>query len=52
MSKEKSPKRKAVRRTVLIIVAAMILLSAVTVGMCLFNERPAVHTITGTRSTV
>ncbi len=51
MSKEKSAKRKAVRRTVLIIVAAMVLLSAVIVGMCLFNERPAVHTITEYQST-
>ena len=29
----------------------MILLSAVIVGMCLFNERPAVHTITEYQST-
>ncbi len=45
MSKERSAKRKTVRRIILIVLAAVVLLSAVIVGMCLFNERPAVRTL-------
>lgn len=43
MSKQKLTKRKIISRIILIVLAAVILLSAVTVGMCLFNERPAVQ---------
>ena len=42
MSQVKSTKKKTVRGIILIIIAAIGLLSAVIVGMCLFNERPAV----------
>lgn len=45
MSKEKLTKRKTIRRIILIILAAILVLSAVIVGMCLFNERPAVQTV-------
>ena len=44
MSKEKHTKRKTLRRIILIFLAAVLVLSAVIVGMCLFNERPAVQT--------
>lgn len=44
MSKEKTSKGKIVRNIILIILAAVIVLSAVIVGMCLFNSRPAVQT--------
>ena len=45
MSKEKTSKRKTIRRIILIVIAAVLVLSAVIVGMCLFNERPAVQAI-------
>ena len=45
MSKEKSAKRKTVRRIILIVLAAVLVISAVIVGMCLFNERPAVQAV-------
>ena len=45
MSKEKPTKRKIFRRVVLTVIAAVILLGAVIVGMCLFNERPAVQPV-------
>ena len=45
MSKEKLTKRKTIRRIILIVLAAILVLSAMIVGMCLFNERPAVQTI-------
>ena len=45
MSKEKLTKRKTIRRIILIVLAVILMLSAVIVGMCLFNERPAVQTI-------
>ena len=45
MSKKKTSKGKVVRNIILIVLAAVILLSAVIVGMCLFNSRPAVQTI-------
>ena len=44
MSKEKLTKRKTVRRIIRIVLAVILVLSAVIVGMCLFNERPAVQT--------
>ena len=44
MRKEKTAKRKLIRRIILIVLAAVLVLSAVIVGMCLFNERPAVQT--------
>lgn len=43
MRKGKTSKRKTIRRIILIFLAAVILLSAVIVGMCLFNSRPAVQ---------
>lgn len=45
MSKVKATKRKTVRRIILIVIGVIVLLSAVIVGMCLFNERPAVQTM-------
>ena len=45
MSKEKTAKRKPIRRIILIVLAAVLVLSAVIVGMCLFNERPAVQAV-------
>ena len=45
MSKEKTSKGKIVRNIILIVLAAVIVLSAVIVGMCLFNSRPAVQTV-------
>lgn len=42
MSKKKSS--KVILRIILIIIASVILVSAVIVGMCLFNSRPAVQT--------
>ena len=45
MSKTKNAKRKTIRRIILILLAAVLVLSAVIVGMCLFNERPAVQTV-------
>ena len=41
----KTSKRKTVRNIILIFLAAIVLLSAVIVGMCLFNSRPAVQTV-------
>ena len=38
-------KRKPIHRIILIVLAAILVLSAVIVGMCLFNERPAVQTV-------
>ena len=43
MSQVKS--RKTVRKIIFGIIAVIILLSAVIVGMCLFNERPAVQSM-------
>ena len=43
MSQVKS--RKTIRKIILVIIAAVVLLSAVVVGMCLFNERPAVQSM-------
>ena len=51
MSKKKSAKKTAILRTVLIILATMVLLFAVIIGMCLFNERPAVQTAAAYQST-
>lgn len=51
MSKEQRTKRKTVRRIILIVLAAVLVLSAVIVGMCLFNERPAVQTVAAYQST-
>ncbi len=45
MSKEKHTKKNTIRRIILILLAAILILSAVIVGMCLFNERPAVQTV-------
>ena len=45
MTQEKSTKRKTLRRAVLIIIAAIFLISAVFIGICLFTERPAVQEI-------
>ena len=44
-------KRKTIRRIILIVLAAVLVLSAVIVGMCLFNERPAVQTVATYQST-
>ncbi len=44
-------KRKTIRRIILIVLAAILVLSAVIVGMCLFNERPAVQTVAAYQST-
>ena len=38
-------KRKPIHRIILIVLAAILVLSVVIVGMCLFNERPAVQTV-------
>lgn len=43
MSKKKTS--KIVRNVILIVLAVAVLLSAVIVGMCLFNSRPAVQTV-------
>ena len=51
MSKEKTSKRKTIRRIILIVLAAVLVLSAVIVGMCLFNKRPAVQTAAAYRDT-
>ena len=51
MSKTKNAKRKTVRRIILIVLAAVLVLSAVIIGMCLFNERPAVQTVATYQST-
>ena len=51
MSKEKNAKRKTIRRIILIVLAAVLVLSAVIIGMCLFNERPAVQTVATYQST-
>ena len=45
MSKTKTTKRKTIRRIILIVLAAILAISAVIVGMCLFNERPAVQAV-------
>ena len=50
MSKEKLTKRKTLLRIALIVLAAAIVLSAVIVGMCLLNERPAVQTVAAYQS--
>ena len=50
MSKTKKEKRKTIRRIILIVLAAVLVLSAVIVGMCLFNERPAVQTVAAYQS--
>ena len=44
-------KRKTIRRIILIVLAAVLVLSAVIIGMCLFNERPAVQTVATYQST-
>ena len=44
-------KRKTICRSILIVLAACIVLSAVIIGMCLFNERPAVQTIASYQNT-
>lgn len=49
MSKEKASKGKIIRRIILIIIAALVLLSAVIIGMCLFNSRPAVQPVAAYR---
>ena len=51
MRKEKTAKRKLIRRIILIVLAAVLVLSAVIVGMCLFNERPAVQTVAAYQNT-
>ena len=51
MSKEQHTKRKTIRRIILIVIAAVLVLSAVIVGMCLFNERQAVQTVAAYQST-
>lgn len=51
MRKEKSTKRKTIRRVILIVLAAILAIYAVVVGVCLFNERPAVQTIAAYQST-
>ena len=43
--KEKSSAIKIIRNAILIVLAAVVLLSAVIVGMCLLNSRPAVQTV-------
>ena len=50
MSKTKTAKRKMIRRIVRIILATILVLSAVIVGMCLFHERPAVQTMAAYQS--
>ena len=45
MSRDKTVKRKTIRRIILIVLSAVLVLSAVIVGMCLFNERPAVQAV-------
>ncbi|MCQ2486111.1 MAG: alpha/beta hydrolase [Clostridia bacterium] len=44
-TKEKKSIMKIVRNVILIVLSVIILLSAVIVGMCLFNSRPAVQTV-------
>ena len=51
MSKEKLTKRKIIRKIILLTLSAILVLSAVIVGMCLFNERPAVQTVEAYQST-
>lgn len=51
MSKAKTTKEKIIRRIILIVLAVIILLSAVIVGICLFNERPALQTLEVYQST-
>ena len=51
MSNDKTSKRKTIHRIILILLAAVLVLSAVIVGMCLFNERPAVQTVATYQST-
>ena len=50
MRKEKTATRKTIRRTILIVLAAILALSLVVIGICLFNERPAVQTMETYRS--
>lgn len=40
-----SSKRNVIRRVLLLCAAAVVLLGAVIIGMCLFNQRPAVQTV-------
>ena len=51
MNKGKNAKRKTIRRIILIVLAAVLVLSAVIIGMCLFNERPAVQTVAAYQNT-
>lgn len=51
MSEAQTSKRKSIRGIILIILAAVLVLSAVIVGMCLFNERPAAQTVDAYRDT-
>ena len=50
MRKNRTTKRKIVLRIILIVLTAIVLLSAVIIGMCLFNERSAVQTLADYRS--
>lgn len=50
MSKEKYTKRKPICRIILSVLAAILVISAVIIGMCLFNERPAVQTLAAYQS--
>ncbi|MDO5446126.1 MAG: alpha/beta fold hydrolase [Eubacteriales bacterium] len=45
MSKGKNKNGSKFLRVILIVIATVVLLSAVIVGMCLFNERPAVQSV-------
>ncbi len=45
MSKTKTKKRNLLFKVILSVIIAVIILSAVIIGMCLFNERPAVQTV-------
>ncbi len=45
MSNVKTAKRKTIRRVILAIIAVVVLASAVGIGVCLFNERPAVQAL-------
>ena len=51
MSKGKNKKRITIRRIILTVLAIILVLCAVIVGMCLFNERPAVQTVATYQST-
>ena len=45
MSKSKVGKRKIIRRIIIIPSAAILLLCVLIIGMCLFNQRPAVEAV-------